>query len=67
MKLSRRIFLKGLGAAFATVAIVTRSGQTNLTDKLGSSVSPFEGDFNVSELRYKATERARERKLKVSR
>ncbi len=52
--MNRRKFLAGLGAAFATIAATTRLGQTTL------NLAPLReigGDFDIANLRYKATER----------
>lgn len=50
--MNRRGFLAGLGAALATVAIVTKLGQSDITlpKELAASM---EGDFDVANLRFK--------------
>jgi hypothetical protein len=50
--MNRRKFLAGLGAALATVAATTRLGQSTL-----NIASLPDGDFDIANLRYKATER----------
>ncbi len=52
--MNRRKFLAGLGAAFATIAATTKLGQSTLNL---ASLRDFEGDFDTSSMRYKATER----------
>lgn len=51
--MNRRSFLSAIGAGLATVALSTRLATTTL--KL--THAPAEGDFDTSQLRYKATER----------